>query len=191
MATMSDGNPVSDPCPVPCPDTCPVDVSSTFSTREIEEAVTAYRATINSYREKLHENGDKNKITEAEETMRKSLTNLSEVCQKYNFTIVAPVVEMEKVVDCRPLWVRAFNDLQAAIVSTDLPDNSTKAAIVSTDLPDNSTKAAMIPYFMTRSAIGSIENAIETLSTIETVNAIEAVNAFKANQELLKLAMIS
>ena len=167
MATMSDGNPVSDPCPVPCPDTCPVDVSITFSTREIEDAVNAYRATIDSYCKKLRENGDKNKITEAEETMRESLTNLSEVCQEYNFTIVAPVVDVVHW-QVRPVWIRAFNDLQTAIVSTDLPDNSTKAAMI---------PYLMIPYFRTRSAIGSIENAIETLSTIEAVNAIKAIKS--------------
>jgi hypothetical protein len=162
MVTMSDGNPVSVPCPVTCPDTCPVDVSITFSTRGIEDAVVAYRVTIDSYCEKLRENGDKNKITEVEETMRKSLTNLSEVCQEYNFTIVTPVVDVVHW-QVRPVWIRAFNDLQAAIVSTNLPDNS--------------TKAAMRPYFMTRSAIGSIENAIETLSTIEAVNAIKAIKS--------------
>ena len=150
MATMSNGNPVSDPCPVPCPVMGLVNVSVAFSTCKIVYAVVAYRATIDSLHEVSRENGDDNVIAKAEETMLKSLDELAGVCEVY-ISKLSPVVDLVEP-KYRPLLITAYRDLEAAILSTNLADNS--------------TKAAMKAYFMTRSAIGSIENALEALSTI-------------------------
>ena len=160
MATMSDGN------PVPGPILCPVDVSIAFSIDIIVKALVDYKKTIDSLRKKLcengDENGDENEITKAEETLKASLDHLSEVCQDYILRIVSPVVDILHLDSLpRQMWIEAYRDLERAILSTNLPDNS--------------TKAAMRAYYMTISAIVSIENAIKTLSTIEALNAFEAI----------------
>ena len=189
---MSYGNPVIGPCFVPCfaanygliP--CPDDVSNAFSTRRIVEAVVAYKNTFDSLREKLCNNGDKDEITkaektnaektnaektnaektDAEKTLKASLHVLAEVCEDYISEIVAPVVDVVNSRN-RDMWIIAHRDLENAIFSTE----------IRTDLLDNSTKAVTKAYYMTRSAIGSIENAIETLSTIEVLNAIKAIKS--------------
>ena len=204
---MSYGNPVIGPCFVPCfaanygPIPCPDDVSNAFSTRRIVEAVVAYKNTFDSLREKLCNNGDKDEITkaektnaektnaektnaektdaektnaektnaektDAEKTLKASLHVLAEVCEDYISEIVAPVVDVVNSRN-RDMWIIAHRDLENAIFSTE----------IRTDLLDNSTKAVTKAYYMTRSAIGSIENAIETLSTIEVLNAIKAIKS--------------
>jgi hypothetical protein len=127
-----------------------VNVSVAFSTCKIVYAVVAYRATIDSLHEVSRENGDDNVIAKAEETMLKSLDELAGVCEVY-ISKLSPVVDLVEP-KYRPLLITAYRDLEAAILSTNLADNS--------------TKAAMKAYFMTRSAIGSIERALEALSTI-------------------------
>ena len=168
---MSDDNPVSGPYPDLCPNPCygsypcPVDVSIAFSTCEIVNAVVAYRAAIGALRT-VKESGDVDAVAGAEKTLKASLRDLLIACEDYLDYRVTPVADSwKKVADSqnKPLWIRAYRDLEAAIVSTNLSDNS--------------TTVAMRVYHMTRSAIESIENAVEALSTIEARNAIEAINS--------------
>ena len=167
MATMSDGNPVPGPCYDPClveysgPIPCPVDVSIAFSTRGIVIAIDAYKATIDSYRKKLRDNGDKDEM--AEKTLKASLGDLSEVCEDYIFVVGllvynAPNERLHMTLENRKMYLDALRELSKAMDYFNL----NKEEIVSNAVASTAWKA-MRAWFRVSAALASIENSLKAL----------------------------